>query len=461
MTQLTHSDVTIIGAGLTGLSLAHFLKKHGKTVRLVEKEDRFGGSIRTLSQQGFTFETGPNTGVVSNMAVDELFRDLEGQCQVEGARPESKARWIWKNDRWHALPSGPVSAIGTPLFTPSDKFRILLEPFRSKGNDPMETVAGMVKRRLGQSFLDYAVDPFISGVYAGDPNYLVTRFALPKLYRLEQNYGSFIGGSLKRGKELKAERANRKYNGIFSFIGGMESLTRALSGNLGKDEYLLTCRTTVVLPDARHYQLTVSSGNATHTWKSRHVICTTGSTSLKELLPFVDSSLIQPVQEIKHAKVIQAAVGFTHWQGIPIAAYGGLIPSREKRKALGILFPSSLFTNRSPHQGALVSVFLGGFRHPEVLELTNNELEMLVQRELQETLQTGSNTPDLISIHKHYQAIPQYGADSAQRLHAISTLERRHPGLYLAGNIRDGIGMADRIQQAHQLAKQIAGKLVD
>ena len=133
--------------------------------------------------------------------------DLEvqshGKCVLETAPDAAKRRLIWKGDRFHALPSGLMSALKTPLFTPLDKLRILGEPWRKRGTNPDETIGELTMRRLGKSFLDYAVNPFISGVYAGDPNMLVTRYAAPKLYQLEANYGSFV-------REANSPRAKGK-----------------------------------------------------------------------------------------------------------------------------------------------------------------------------------------------------------------------------------------------------------
>ena len=144
-------DTIVIGAGLTGLTTAHTLRKHGKEVVVLEKTNRIGGQIQTHRQDGFTFESGPNTGVVSYPEVAELFKDLEKEgCTLEEAHNEAKQRWIWKGKKFYALPSNLITAIHTPLFSWTDKFGILLEPFRAKGTNPNEDVASMVVRRLGK-----------------------------------------------------------------------------------------------------------------------------------------------------------------------------------------------------------------------------------------------------------------------------------------------------------------------
>lgn len=134
------TDILIIGAGLTGLTTGFWLTRAGKDIHILEKADRVGGQIHTFREKDFVYESGPNTGVVSYPEVAELFEALSPACALETAREESKRRLIWKGNRFRALPSGLFSAVTTPLFTLGDKFRILGEPFRAKGNNPDESV---------------------------------------------------------------------------------------------------------------------------------------------------------------------------------------------------------------------------------------------------------------------------------------------------------------------------------
>ena len=177
--------IAIIGAGLSGLTTAFYLKQMGYHPVVFERKDRIGGVIHTSKDNGFLYESGPNSGVISHPETIELIDDLDSSCELEIADSAAKKRWIWKKNRWHALPAGPLSAISTPLFTLKDKFRILGEPLRKKGDNPNEPLNELVLRRLGKSFLDYAVDPFVLGIYEGDPSQLIPKYTLTKLYNLE------------------------------------------------------------------------------------------------------------------------------------------------------------------------------------------------------------------------------------------------------------------------------------
>ena len=441
--------VAVIGAGLTGLTTAFYLKKAGIDVRVFEKADCAGGVIQTHHENGFTFESGPNTGVLGQPEAVELFENLKGDCELEVADEAAKARWIWKAGKWEPLPSGLTGGIKTPLFTFSDKLRLLGEPFRKKGTNPNETLKDLVLRRMGQSFLDYAVDPFILGIYSGDPAKIITKYALPKLYNLEQNYGSFIGGSIKKARQPKTDWEKKATREIFSVKGGLGNLIKALVKNIGDENISLNCNSLSFEKTENGYQ----ANNRNETFS--HVISTVGAYELINLFPFADVEKIIQVNKLEYAKVVQVSVGFNKWNGVELKAFGGLVPFKENRDILGVLFLSSFLKNKAPQNGALLSVFLGGVRKPKIVDLKDDSIRILVEKELKEMMGLKEFKPDLLKIYRYQHAIPQYGIESEEKLNAISELEKVHPGLILAGNIRDGIGMADRIKQGKTLATQI------
>ena len=448
----------IIGAGLTGLTTAYNLSSAGKKVIVLEKSNKPGGVIQTMQKDSFVYESGPNSGVIAHSEVFRLFDELNQSCSLETANEKSKKRLIWKNNNWHALPSGLFSAVGTPLFSLKDKFRILGEPFRSKGNNPDENVADLVRRRLGRSFLDYAVDPFISGIYAGDPEKIITRYALPKLYNLEQDYGSFIIGAIKKKKEIMPQGEKRPTREVFSAAGGLGKLIEALKKSIGPDSIKFGCEKIHVERKGKSYITTFIKDKSKIKIESDNVISTVGAYALPEILGFLTKEDLKPVTDLEYAKVIQVAVGFKKWSGIKLDAFGGLVPSVENRKILGVLFTSSIFSNRAPAEGALLSVFMGGIKNKNVMKLSDNEITQTVFNEISPMLGVKNFSPDILEIFRYENAIPQYGIDSGSRLDRISQLEKKFPGLYLAGNIRDGIGMADRIRQSANISKIIIAK---
>lgn len=460
------TEIVIVGAGLTGLTMAYRLIKGGKKVVLIEKNPTIGGVIQTVKTVTHIYEKGPTTGVINNTALVELLDDLQNRERIKVLLPEetAKDRWIWKGKAWHSLPNSLWSAVSTPLFTFGDKLRILGEPFRAKGNDPLETVAAMVRRRMGKSFLEYAVDPFISGIYAGDPENLVTRFALPKLWALEQNYGSFVKGYIVKSKEPKTELEKRVSKSVFSIKGGLGQLIKALGNQVGKkniytscsdlkvdkmnDVYVLNFTRTVNDKDTKSeylQQLTINASN---------VITTIDPQELINILRFVPRESLDELNELKYAPVVQGVVNLERWYGRDLNAFGALIPTKENKKALGILFPSSLFPERAPKNGVSLSIFMGGMKQPDFINLTDTEIKTIAFDLIEETMHN-LQIPKNIQIFRYPRAIPQYDANTGQRIAAIEKLQADFPGLILAGNMRDGIGMGDRVKQAYAIANEI------
>jgi protoporphyrinogen oxidase len=453
----TEVDVVIIGAGITGLVTAFNLTQEGKKVVLLEKSDTTGGQMQTVNESGFVFEAGPNTGVLNNQEVVQLFERLGNRLQPETARKESKIRLIWKGKTFHALPHGHQMGITTPLFTFQDKLRICFEPWRSKGTDPMESVGALSRRRLGKSFFKYAVDPFVSGVYAGDPDRLVTRFALPKLYNLEQNYGSFIRGAIRLHHSNKSESEKKVTKQVFSVPGGFGKLAQALTEAISLENIRLSEGRTKITPSEGKFRWKTIVQEKGEIIYSNHVITTVPAYALPELLPFLEEKTLRAISEMPYAPVVQVGVGIrrNEAQRVPIA-FGGLVPSCEKKDVLGILFPSSCFENRAPKGGATLSFFLGGRKRPEILYWDDQKITETVKKALTEMLGFPQGyQPETLRIFRHKRAIPQYETDSETRLETIQALQSNYPGLYLAGGIRDGIGLGDRIRQATALSSHI------
>ncbi len=451
--QTIRTEVVIAGGGITGLTLAFRLQQLGIPFILLEKDHSLGGVIQTHTKNGFIYESGPNTGVLSTTEAVQLFESAA--CPIIEANSEAANRWILKNGEWQSLPSGLIGGIKTPLFSLSDKIRLLGEPFRKKGNKANETLSELVIRRMGRSFLDYAVDPFISGIYAGDPKQLVTEYAMPKLYRLEQDYGSFIKGALAKARQPKSELEKKVTKAVFSTKGGLQQLITALATKLPEASIKTAYELISVSKSANGFICKAFHQGKEITFQSRQLVTTSGGSSLKDLFDFVPEEAFLPILNLRYAKVVQVALGYQQWQGKALNAFGGLIPEKENRALLGILFPSSIFDGRAPKQGALLSVFMGGIKRPDLFELSDDMIMQVVLSEVNDLFKLKDSSPELLEIFRYKQAIPQYDITSKARLEAIANLENQFPGLLLAGNIRDGIGMADRIKQGFMLADHV------
>ncbi len=444
-------SVAVIGAGITGLTTAFYLKKQGIPVHVFETAETAGGKVCTRKNEDFVWETGPSTGTVSRPDVTELFEDLGGDI-LETAPSLSGNRYVFKGTKLHALPSGLIDGIKTPLFSWHDKLLMPFEILRPRTKDLDENLSTFIKRRLGQSMLDYAVDPFVSGVFAGNPDTIIPRYALPKIYAAEEKYGSLFLGSFHKMLEKKTPRDRKATKKTFSAKGGLSTLIDALVKAIGNENISLGCNNLYTLREGDKYKICHSGENAIFD----QVIFTGSARRLPEAFPFLMNQDLDDAFNITYTSVTEVAVGFKKWEGRALDGFGALMPSKEKRPTLGILFMSSLFSGRAPEGGAMLSVFMGGERHPDYIGKTNEELFEMVKKDVCEALCVKEFKPDLFEVTRHQLAIPQYDKASPKRIAAFANAEAKFPGLLLGGNGIGGIGIGDRIKQGHELALRAA-----
>ncbi len=452
--------VVIIGAGLTGLVTAFYLKRKGIDFVLLEKSDRVGGVMQTATSDGFIYEKGPSSGMINAPEVVELFEDLNFTDHLLIGNSKTKSRWIWYKKRWETLPTNLITAIKTPLFTWKDKIRILFEPFRKRGTNPNETLSELVLRRLGKSYLENAVDPFLGGIYAGDTTKIVTKYALPKLYNLEQNYGSFIIGAIQKAKEPKTEREKKVTKEIFKVKGGFSNLIQRLVQEIGEENIILNCEKIEINHKRnfnKSYTISVKKEqNEYQIWNSENVVTTIPAPCLSEILSFINRELFSQIISIRYAPIIQVGVAFEKWSGIMLNAFGGLISSYRNKPVLGVLFPSSIFPETIPNTDAvLLSVFMSGIRRQDIFEWSDDKIKTILEKELTELFQLSDYNPKFVKIFRYKYGIAQYESTTEDRLKAINKVENNYKGLFLAGSLKEGIGMGNRIEQGVNLAKKI------
>jgi oxygen-dependent protoporphyrinogen oxidase len=449
-------DTIIIGAGLTGLSTGFFLKNKNEDFLILEEKGRAGGAIKTIKTEGFCVETGPNTGTLSTTEIVEFF-DMLDECELEVAKEGAKKRLIWKNGKWSPLPYNLTTAIFTPLFSLKDKFRILFEPFRKRAKTPFESVAQLTRRRLGKSFFEYAIDPFISGIYAGDPEKLITKFALPKLYNLEYTYGSLILGGVKKSNVHKTElekRANRK---IFSVKGGLSNLINNLTSEIGSQNIELNVSSIIVKKLENSYLVKFKTNSGEEEVKCKNLVSTIPAYRVGEVFPFIKVDNLSKIKDLLYPKVVEVVVGYKKWTKKKLDAFGGLVPAKENEDVLGALFLSSIFDSRAPKNAEMITYFIGGVRKPHLTEKSDDEIKQLISNYSIKMFGMKISDEDLVHITRHDKAIPQYTMSSKERFEAIEKIEQEHKGLYIRGNIINGISMADRVKQSKMISEMIQG----
>ncbi len=444
--------VAILGGGLSGLSAAWHLQRSGVAVVVCEAGSRAGGVIGARRENGWLHESGPNTLFEGTPAVTAFVNELGLRSRGLEASPAAKKRYIVRAGRLVALPGSPLGFISTRLLSWSAKFNVLGEIFRGRtAAAAEETVAEFVIRRLGREFLDYVVNPFVAGVHAGDPARLSVCHAFPKLHAIEQEHGSLIRGAIKRRNPSGAPRG-----GMISFPEGLEEIPRALARVLGP-ALRCDCEVTVVRRTNSGWEIETQMAGILRKQRCSSVICTLPADVLARLRfeGVHEAERLAELREIEQSAVASVFTGFRREEvAHPLDGFGLLVPEVEKRRILGTLFSSTLFPGRAPAGHVGLTTFVGGVRQPELARLDDHNLVALVRAELGALL-GARGEPAFVSVKRWPRAIPQYNVGFQRFKDACAAVELAAPGLFIGGNCRDGISLANCIESGRRLASAV------
>lgn len=457
------SSVGIIGAGISGLTLAFELLEKGYDVTVFEAGSEPGGAMKSYqSDEGWVADIGPNTIMARTTALQELVDRIGITDRQVFANRESKKRYVVRDSAAVALPSSAGDFIKTSFFSTAAKLNLLKEPFiPAWKNNHEETLADFVQRRLGQEFLDYAINPFVAGVYAGRPDNLSVRHAFPRLYEVEQNYGSLILGQiLGARKRRKREDVPKTESRLFSFDKGTGVLTEALADRLG--EHLKTEHQVVSIEEQNsNWQLTYRSGNKEEKSSFDHIVLTTPVHRLDDIEFHLNGNFPkETLQRIWYPPVTSMVLGFRRDQiKHSLDGFGMLVPAVEPFQILGTLFSSTLFPGRAPKDHVTLTTFVGGARYPKLALKSKDEIKSIVLQDLEKLL--GVEGSPVFEQTTHWEkAIPQYDLNYGTCKVAMDDVERQHPGFHFAGNYRGGISVSDCITNAQSLADRIHKKRI-
>ena len=436
--------IAVIGGGITGLVAAFRLREAGNDVVLFEASDRVGGVIRSVQKDGFIAECGPNTLMETAPEIGQLIADLDLESRRLYSDPAAEAKYIIRGGEPIALASSPTGFFASKLFSFAAKLRLLREPFIGRApEEKEENLAEFVKRRIGQEFLDYAINPFVAGVYAGDPARLSVKHAFPKLHDIEKKYGSLIKGQILGARERKKRGTVSKQNAKkLSFDEGLQVLTDTLGEKLG-DSLRLNSPVNELARDGGGWKIGEEKFDA--------VLLSTPAFRLAEM-EIAGKKPLSDLGEIRYPPVASVVLGFRREDvGHSLSGFGALNPEVENLNTLGAIFSSSLFPNRAPEGHVLLSCYVGGTRAPELADLPEDELIATTCRDL-EKLYGVKGEPVFQHSFVHRRAIPQYEVGYGRFKEIMDKTEAESPGLFIAGHCRDGIALSDSIVAGHKAA---------
>ncbi|MCG6913900.1 protoporphyrinogen oxidase [bacterium BMS3Abin03] len=449
--------VVVIGAGISGLTSAYLLSKEGFNVTVLEEKSKVGGSIESVFEEGFLFDRGPNSALETTPIINQLVEELELKDQFVYANKKGNRRYILRNNKLYVLPMSPPAFFKTKLFSLKAKLRLFAEPFiKRSGDGYYQSIAEFVTHRLGKEFLDYAINPFVAGVYAGNPEDLSVKSAFPKLFALEEEYGGLIMGTFRSIRKRKKRKEQSKQSAkMLSFKDGMQVLPEAIKIFLDEKVKLSAPVESVQKTREGKYGVAYSQGDKHFTLLADVVLSTAPAYKAAELFGSFDVKLNRHLNEVYYPPVLVVYLAYRKEDvGQPLDGFGFLIPSKENKSFLGAIWSSVIFPNRSNDDNAAFTLFIGGSRNPGFTDKPEDDVINNAKQEFEEIMKiTGS--PAYTSKRFWEKAIPQYTIGYVEHENYFDHFEKDHKGIFLSGNYRGGISVGDCIKNAELVVEKI------
>jgi oxygen-dependent protoporphyrinogen oxidase len=462
-------DGLIIGGGISGLALAHFLhlRETAGSWELWEASDQIGGTIGTDRVQGYSVDWGPNGFLDREPLTLKLVEEIGLNDELEPADRRSEMRFIYKNERLHAVPFSLRLILTTGLLRPLEKLRIFGEPFiPGRRDNADESVFDFAARRIGRGAAETFVDPMVSGVFGGLARELSLPACFPIMRELELRYGGLVRGMVGRQREKRrAQKAGgapvRKSGGpagpggwLTSFKGGLDVLVHRLHQRLGST-IKLAREVRRILRQGDCWEITDAAGRQI---RARRVILACPACAASAVSRDLDGKLADALEAIPYAPIAVVATGHRREDvQHPLNGFGFLVPRNQGLRTLGSIWTSSIFAGRAPEGHVQFRSMLGGAGDPSVLELSDEQLWDTLRRELGPLLGIRRD-PVFLRIYRWRRGIPQFTLGHRERRAEIERLAARHPGLHVVGNSYYGVSLNDCVKMAHRVAQDIRSK---
>jgi oxygen-dependent protoporphyrinogen oxidase len=456
-------EALVVGAGISGLATAYALQKAGIATRVVEAAARPGGVIQSVKRDGYLVECGPQS-FSGNGSISAMCRDLGILEERVLADPKAR-RYVLIDGKLQNVPMGP-GLLASSFMGGGTRTAILRDIFgKSESPEPDESVASFVRRKFSPTLLDRLVGPFVSGIYAGDPEKLSLRAAFPLLYEAEKAAGSITRGVFKVIKQRKASngtqpQAPKEKATLQTFRDGNETLIRAIAGRLGDR---LTCGTEITRiealdsgqePKAR-FRVSLRGPRGEEIVETERLILSVPTETAGRLLEPLDLGFAAQLSAIAYSGVAVVSLGYLlRDAGDSLNGFGFLVPRSSGLSILGTVWNSSLFPGRAPAGEALLTSFVGGATNPGAITKSPEELAAQVHRELTPLLNL-RREPVFTNVTIWKRAIPQYNLGHTARIAAVETLRTRFPGLYFSGNYLNGPAIGTCVEHALKVADEV------
>jgi oxygen-dependent protoporphyrinogen oxidase len=438
-------NIAIVGGGISGLTTAFYIKQSqpDATITLYEKEPELGGKMMTHEVEGFLFEEGSNGFLSNKPDTLDLVHTSGADDLLLRSSDDARVRFIFK-ESLELLPESPKAFLSTPLLSFWGKLRVAGEffvpPRQEKGD---ETLQSFGYRRVGKEMTDTFLDPMVAGVFASAPDKISVKAAFPAVVKLEEEYGGLFKGMMQKKKKDAGPGGV-----LMSFQGGVSAFVNALADTM---DITIHTGTAVerIASDESGYTLTADGQDATYD----RVVLSTPAYASADLLRELDSELSAQLDDIEYSPISVVGLGYEHLDH-DLQGFGLLTTASANKDILGVLWDSSIFSDRAPEGKKALRIMIGGQRNPDLALQSNDELIAMAIKGVEETMGI-TDTPTVTYAKRWERGIPNYRLGHLERMETLFDTLKKHPGLYLSSNAYFGVGLNDCVANSKKVAEAI------
>jgi oxygen-dependent protoporphyrinogen oxidase len=438
-------NIAIIGGGISGLATAFYIKQAQPktTITLYEKGEHLGGKMMTHEVEEFLFEEGSNGFLSNKPDTLDLVKASGAEALLMRSSDHARVRFIYKNSL-ELLPESPGAFLKTPLLSFAGKLRVAKEIFVApKMDDSDETLQSFGYRRVGKEMTDTFLDPMVAGVFASAPDKISVNAAFPAVVKLEKEYGGLFKGMMKKKKKDAGPGGV-----LMSFRGGVSAFIDALADSM---EITLHTGTEVeqITKNGSGYTVTADGQSE----KYDRVILSTPAYASADLLRELDPDLATQLDDIEYSPISVIGLGYDALDH-DLQGFGLLTTSSAAKDVLGVLWDSSIFSDRAPEGKKALRVMIGGQRNPDLGLKSDEELEALAVEGVAQTMGV-TDTPSVAYVKRWERGIPNYRVGHLARMETLFETLKKHKGLYLSSNAYFGVGLNDCVANSKKVAETI------
>ncbi len=450
------ADVAVIGGGVTGLTVAHRVRRHdpSASVTVLEAGSEPGGMLRSVAVGGVRVSAGPDAFLARKPWAVDLCRDLG--LGDELIQPRASGSYLWTQRGLVPYPTGTAFGIPSDLgdafrwpgLSRAGRWRALRDLIaRKRRDDGDESLGALLRRRLGDEATDRAIAPLLAGLYAGDVDALSVRATFPELQGWERAQGSLLRGAQAATRRPKADAGPM----FLRPRDGVERLIEALVDDVG---------TATVQTSSPAHKIE-RAGEAA--WRirtpdgpveARAVILTVDAPAAARLVPpGVASAELARIPFVSTGVV---ALVYPEGTGSALPEGSGFVVPRGAAPMTASTWISNKWPDPSFGDRAVLRCFVGAAGEEDVLDADDVELIEACARHLAALLPL-PGAPEDAAVVRWPRAMPQYLVGHLERAQRIrSELPR---GIFVCGRSLDGVGVPDCVRSAGETADAIAAYL--